>query len=322
MPGTVAITGATGFIGGHLARRLSQAGWRLRLLARQPERASVLGLDPARTIVVAGSLAEPDRLRTLLESVDAVVHLAGLVKARNRAAFFEANAAGTQRLAEAAGAGADPPLFILVSSLAAREPRVSDYAASKAAGEAALRAAPVTPGSSVILRPPVVYGPGDREILPLFRAISHRIGAALGPPDARLSLLHVEDLAAAIESLLTADPPGDGWPREAYELDDGRAGGYSWAELVDAAAAALQTRPLRLRVPAGALRLVALAGQGAAALHGRPAMLGPGKVHEILHPDWVARGARLGEATGWRPRIGLAEGFDETVAWYRRQGWL
>lgn len=315
MPGTVAITGATGFIGRHVARRLAQAGWSLRLLARRPEAAEALGLPGAA--VVPGSLEDPASLQRLVAGAEAVVHAAGLVKASNRRSFFAVNAEGTRRLVEAAqGEAAGAPAFVLISSLAAREPGLSAYAASKHAGEEAVRAAG-TRLQWTVLRPPAVYGPGDREILPLFRAIAAGLGPMPARPAARLSVLHVEDLAAAVAAVLARPAPG-----ETFEIHDGREGGYTWPELVAAAAAAIGREPVRLSVPPAALRLAALAIQAGAALLLRPAMLSHGKVREILHPDWVVRDSRLTEAAGWRPAIDLAGGFRGTVEWYRGQGWL
>jgi 2-alkyl-3-oxoalkanoate reductase len=315
MTRTVAITGATGFIGRQLARRLARDGWTLRLLARRPEAAAALGL-PSATIV-PGRLEDSASLRQLLDGADAVAHAAGLVKARSRAAFLAANAEGTRRLAAAAAATpGTPPFFVLISSLAAREPTLSPYAASKRAGEEALQtAAEGLPWA--ILRPTAVYGPGDLEILPLFRAVSAGFAPMMAGPAARVSLVHVEDVVGAIESILRARALG-----QSFEIHDGREGGYSWPELVASAAAAVGTRPVRFRVPAPVLRLAGLAVQSGAALSFRPAMLSPGKVREMLHPDWVVRDERLTQLTGWQPRIDIAGGFRETVEWYRAQGLL
>lgn len=311
---TVAVTGATGFIGRHLVARLAASGWQVRALARRREGAAAIG----GVEVFAGSLEDPGSLEGLVAGTDAVVHLAGLVKARSRAEYFRANAEGTQRLAAATVAAptpAGPRRMVLVSSLAARAPHLSAYAASKRAAEDAVAA--VGGLAWTVLRPPAVYGPGDREILPFFRTVARGIGAMTGGPDARLSMIHVEDLAAAIESALAIPGPG-----QTLELHDSRAGGYSWPEIVDAAAAAVGTRPIRLRVPVPVLRLIAAGGAAKASLTGRAVMLTPDKLREVLHADWVVRDERLTALTGWRPALGLAEGFRQTVAWYRREGWL
>src|SRR4051812_5822680 len=137
MPATVALTGATGFIGGHLVRKLTAAGWSVRALVRR----NATGL-PANVTVVGGALDDAAAVATLVRDVDAVVHVAGLVKARNRAEFFRVNAAGAGAIAAAAAGQPKPPHVVLVSSLAAREEAISDYAASKRAGERAVVDAP------------------------------------------------------------------------------------------------------------------------------------------------------------------------------------
>lgn len=312
MSRTVAVTGATGFIGSHLAARLARHGWRVRALARRPEAAADLrrtGVD-----VVSGSLEDAESLRRLVGDAEAVVHLAGLTKARGRAEFFRINAEGTRHLVAALGRRRGLRL-VQVSSLAARAPHLSAYAASKRAGEEAVAASEGLHWA--ILRPPAVYGPGDREILPFFRAVARGIGPMTGRRDARLSLIHVEDLAAAVEAALALPDSG-----HILELHDGRTGGYSWPELVEAAGAALGRRPLRLRVPAPVLGAVAAAGAARAALTGRPVMLTPDKLREVLHADWVVRDDRLESLTGWRAKFSIGEGFRQTVLWYRQQHWL
>jgi nucleoside-diphosphate-sugar epimerase len=314
MARTVAVTGATGFIGSHTVGQLGRAGWRVRILTRRvPANAEFADL-PVDAVI--GTLEDKRAVARLVEGVDAIVHAAGRIKARSHAEFFAANATGTRLLVEAAIAGGRRPRFLLLSSIAARQPQISDYAASKLAGEAELtRLDGELPWS--ILRPPAVYGPGDRETLSFFRAL--RLGLAIRPPvpQARLSLLHVGDLAAAVAAVLDlpAALPGT------LELDDGH-GGYGWDEMIGVAARQLGVRPLRLSVPGPFLMGVALFNEALHRATGEVAMLTPGKVREMLHPDWTARDGAVTAATGWRPRIDLDRGFAETVAWYRRHRWL
>lgn len=316
-PGCVALTGATGFVGGHLLRRLLAEGWQVRALARRPEAlADAPGLTP-----VPGSLESDDALAALVEGCDAVVHCAGLVAARSAAEFRRANAQGTARLAAAAaaasgGTSGGPRRFLLMSSLAAREPQLSPYAASKRQAEAALE----RNGRALhwqALRPPVVYGPGDRATLPLFRQFAQ--GRVLRPAgDGRFSMLYVEDLAAAVVALLNQDAPQGA----ILELDDGRPGGYGWPEVLATAGAQAGRRVRGLAVPRALQRLAAAAGELGAVFTGRPAILSQGKVNEIGHPDWVCHAPLLGDCISWRPAVGLDEGFSRTFAWYKAAGWL
>src|SRR5262249_28828814 len=190
---------------------------------------------------VIGTLEDGHAVAHLVRGADAIVHAAGRIKARSHAEFFAANATGTRLLVEAAIAAGNRPRFVLLSSLAARQPQISDYAASKLAAEAELtRLDDDLPWS--ILRPPARSGRGDREPLAFFGAL--RMGLAIRPPGKTgLSLLHVGDLAAAVAATLAAPDPLPG----ALELDDGH-GGYGWDEMIGVAARHLGVRPLRLPV--------------------------------------------------------------------------
>ncbi len=308
-----AVTGITGFIGGHLAGELTRRGWRLRVLVRQMPRFAGLAGPPVE--VVQGSLSDPQALGVLVAGADAVVHLAGAIKGRNRNDFMAANAEGTAALAAAWRAHAPEARFLHLSSMAAREPGLSDYAASKLAAEQRLAEIGAGAGWS-ILRPSVVYGPGDRETLRIFRAASAPVQPMLNGGDARLTLVHVADLVRAVATVLAAGrPPG------CHEVTDARHDGYSWDELARAAAAALGRTARPLRVPGGVIRALGLVGD-AAALGGMAGMLTSQKAREILHRDWGSDQARQLPSGQWQPEITLDQGFAGAVAWYRAAGWL
>ncbi len=180
----IAVTGASGFIGRRLIERLCRDGVPVRALMRK--RRIEADVDGGDLTIIEGALGDDDAIAALIDGADAVIHLAGLIKARTRKAFFTANEQGTRHLAAIAAAQPQPPKLVLVSSLAAREPALSSYAASKRAGEEALSAL----GSALpwtILRPPAIYGPGDRETLAFFKGVSRGIGAMLGEVSAPLA---------------------------------------------------------------------------------------------------------------------------------------
>ncbi|MCW5732791.1 MAG: NAD-dependent epimerase/dehydratase family protein [Enhydrobacter sp.] len=299
-----AVTGATGFVGPHLIAALARHGWKLRLLIRRwTPLPSLPGVDAE---IVWGDLSDEASLGRLVEGVDAVVHAAGAIKARRPEDFEATNRDGTARLA-----GQAPTIpFLLLSSLAAREPQLSPYAASKRAAEEVIEQ---REGRWLAVRAPAVYGPGDRETLAYFRMAAR--GFALQPdqPDARLSLIHVEDLAEAVALAL-----GRPLPSMVCEIDDGQPGGYSHADMAAAAAGAFGRRVNRLRVPRMLIGTVA-------ALNGlRPSaqILTPAKVRELFHPDWVVHDRTLAAATAFTARYDLQEGFRHTILWYRSRGWL
>jgi nucleoside-diphosphate-sugar epimerase len=320
--GLVAVTGATGFIGGRIVRRLRCDGWRVRFLLR----CRPTGPGPADPAVeaVEGSLDDGPSLRRLVRGAAAVVHAAGLVKARSRAEFFKVNADGVARLVEAVIEQPAPPHVVLVSSLAAREPHLSAYAASKRAGEAALIGGGGGDGGDAvpwtILRPPAVYGPGDRQTLMFFRMVKLGFGPVPGGAEAaRVSLLHVDDLAAAVAAVVDE---GAGAFGLVAEPDDGQPGGHSWPSLVAAAAERLGTPVRILRVPRWLTYGYSLASGALRLVPGHVPALTPDKVRELYHGDWVCDATSMMDATKWRPRTPLGPGFAETIAWYRLHRWL
>jgi nucleoside-diphosphate-sugar epimerase len=214
----VAVTGATGFVGSHVVRRLTASGHQVRILAR---RMPISALTPDKPLeVVLGDLDDQVALRRLVGGVDAVIHVAGIIKARRAAEFHKVNVEGTRHIAAALAEVSSDVRVIHVSSLAAREPGLSPYCASKRGGEDAIRALP-NPVRLTIIRPPAVYGPGDAEIFPMFKAASLGFCTYPGTRLSRVSLIHGADLAAAIVAAVEAPPMLD----PVYELDDGHAGG-------------------------------------------------------------------------------------------------
>jgi nucleoside-diphosphate-sugar epimerase len=238
-----------------------------------------------------------------------VVHCAGAIRGTSAAQFNQVNVEGVARVVQASRGLHPLPRFLLVSSLAAREPQLSHYAASKLGGEDVLRG---TAGGMrwTALRPPVVYGPGDRETLPLVRCMQRGWAPVLGGRTSRFSLLYVEDLADAVQHLLevTECPSGP------FEIHDGQPGGYSWEELVSAVARIIRRPVRRLRIPAGLLRTAGRVNLLGARLFGYRPMLTPGKVRELTHADWVCDDEPLRTAIGWRPIFPLAEGMQRTLA--------
>jgi nucleoside-diphosphate-sugar epimerase len=312
----VALTGATGFLGRHLAVALAGRGLRLRILARR---------DPAHPLwqeivpeVVPGGLEDAAALARLVQGADVVIHLAGLIRAGSRREFLRVNRDGAARLAETLRRHAPAAHLIGISSLAAREPRLSAYAESKRAGERALAEA-FADGRLTILRPPVIYGPWDRATLAIFRAAGGRIVPVPGSPEARVAMIHVEDAAAAIAALAAwAEAPGGA----IYALADPNPAGYSPRDILALAAAALGNAPRFVRVPAVAVRLAGLAAGLTAWLLRRPQIFNPGKAREMLYPAWSVTAQELLPATIAVSRIDLRRGFAGTVAWYRQAGWL
>lgn len=305
--GTVALTGVTGFIGGRVAQRLSHAGWRIRALVRPSANRRLL--TNGRLEFLTGSLQDLDSLKRLVQGVYAIIHCAGAVRGLTQAQFDAVNSDGVAHLVDAAASQPAPlPRFLSLSSLAAREPHLSHYAASKRKGEAVLIEQAKTMAWTA-LRPPAVYGPGDRELLPLLRWMSRGIGLLLGAKEARVSLLYVDDLAAAVEKWLNKVP----CPQGVFELHDGHAGGYTWPEVANTVSQVCAKHVRHIHLTATPLQILALVSMAIGRLGGPVPMLTLGKVREIRHYDWVCDNAALTAAIGWQPQITLAEGLRRTL---------
>jgi len=301
---TIAITGATGFVGQAVLDEAGRSGLKLRALTRrgQPPRDGVEW--------VGGDLADVAALDRLVQGAETVLHVAGVVNAQNPRGFIEGNVRGTERLVTAAR-NASAGRFVLVSSLAAREPQLSDYGQSKREGERIVQASGL---DWTIVRPPAIYGPRDTEILQLFRAA--KWGIVPMPPAGRASLIHVEDLARLLLAVLPGGAEVSGC---VFEPDDGREEGWHHADLAHAIGNAVGRKVLSPAVPR---QLLGAAARFERLLRGEKAKLTPDRARYMVHPDWVSsRALRVPESL-WSPRIASPEGLRGTADWYRAEGWL
>ncbi|MFC3051354.1 NAD-dependent epimerase/dehydratase family protein [Kordiimonas pumila] len=305
----IALTGATGFLGGHVLNALVTAGYQIKALTRkrQPSTPNVEW--------VHGALSEQESLLNLCEGADVLIHLAGLTKALNRDAFFDVNVAGSLSLFDCAAAQ-NIKQVIHISSLAAREPRLSHYGASKAGTELLLTARK-WPFSWTILRPPAIYGPGDKEILKLLKATKFGILPAPGNKNNRFSMIHAADLAAAIVALIEE-------PHRAQilEIDDGKSRGYQLKDVAEALTFDGKKTPKVFSLPFAILGTVGVInGMMANAIH-RPAMLTLSTARYLCHPDWTVRQQLLPKLKLWKPHFDLKAGLSNTIDWYKKNGLL
>ncbi len=304
-PIRVALTGGTGFSGGYILPQLIAAGYDVVALARKPE---VLA-GKCRN-VVAGDLSDATALAKLVEQADVVLHVGGATSAQSRESFFDVNVEGTKRLFRAARQ-AQVSRFVYVSSLTAREPDLLDYGASKAAAEKFLLDHDDEDCDILILRPPAVYGPGDRAALPLFKLLQQNVAVVPGHKSSRFSLLHVSDFAKVVCESVEYKSHG------IFELDD-QTMGYTWADLAETSTT-LTGKPIRtLYMPYGLLNAAAGVAEAIAKLTGHRAFATRQDIAKIYHKDWVVNGWLWPIA---QP-IKLHEGFAQTLVWYQQQGWL
>ncbi|MBU3078625.1 SDR family oxidoreductase [Sphingomonas quercus] len=300
---TLALTGGTGFVGGNLIPLAVGKGFAVRALTRRPQ------VPRDGVVWIPGSLDDPDALARLCRGADAVIHVAGTINATDRAGFEAGNVRGTMAMIRAARAE-QVRRFIHVSSLAAREPDLSDYGRSKRRSERVVAASGL---DWTIVRPPAVYGPGDREMLELFRMA--RRGLVPLPPGGRLSVIAAGDLCRLLLALIDA-------PRtigETYEPDDGQPGGWSHREFAQALGAAFGRRVRALSLSSGLLKAGARIDR---LLRRDGAKLTADRVRYFCHPDWVARADHHPPMSVWHPATPTPVGLRATADWYQAAGWL
>ncbi len=320
------VTGATGFVGGHLVDQLLEHGDDVTALVRSPRKAEPFAARGVR--LVPGDLADRAAMREAAAGQDVVYHVAGLTGAPTEAELLAANRDGTALLADAMRTVAPAATMVLVSTLAAAGPSrpgtphrtavernpVTGYGRSKLAGEDALRASGIP---HVIVRPPVVYGPRDRDSLyDIFRLARWGLGPMFGKGAMELSFIHAVDLARALRVAGTRrDLLGGAFYAAHPEVVTSGA-------VVDLIGRVQQRRLLHLRIPRWTAE-AAFAFTGAwARTTGRHTVMHPEKVHELFQPAWTANPAGLTAATGWRAEWDLERGLADTVRWYREHRWL
>jgi nucleoside-diphosphate-sugar epimerase len=327
---TILVTGGSGFLGSHIVEQLSQAGRPVRAFVRHSSDTKFLRALP-NVELFEGALDDPKSLADALSGVEAVVHSAGLVKARNMDEFLRVNTRGTEHLLDACLAQQTSiKRFVLVSSITAAGPSdaygnpvpvdaiphpVTDYGRSKLEAERAALAKkdrlPVT-----IIRPPAIYGPRDREILDFFKAIKLRVLPLLGSPQSKLSMIFGPDCAAACIAAIDAQVPSG----SIFAVDDGVV--HTMAELIAEAEAAVGKRALlRIPLPRPMVEAVALVTEAYGRATDRAVMLTRDKCNELFG-QWVCDSSNTQQALGWAPSVTFSDGVKRTVDWYRSAGWL
>lgn len=337
------VTGASGFIGSHLVRRLIVDGWRVSCLVRSTSR--VDELRDERVGLVIGDINDRAGVARAIAASEArvVFHLAGLVRAASAAAFLRVNEGGAETAAAACAEQGNPPVLVLVSSLAAAGPSgtprvesdspspVSEYGRSKLAGElAAAKFAGVVP--TTIVRPCVVFGPGDRGVLEVIKPIArYGIHIVPGLGQGRLSIIAVSDLveclvlaAARGERIVPGDSPADGLCGEAGRgIYFAAAEEFSYVELGHEIARAVGRKEARtIRLPEWSLRAVGRLGDAASHVRRSPGWVGRDKLADVLAGSWVCSSEKARQQLGWSPAASQADRLRDTVEWYRGAGWL
>lgn len=318
------ITGATGFVGSHLVEAVARSGARARALVRSTSDTALLerhGVTP-----VTGSLTDVTSLQRALDDAPVVLHLAAATRALSQAAFDAVNVEGTERLLEAVASAGGRRRVVYVSSMAAvgatrgRPVRPDDtprpltpYGRSKLEGERAVLARDDVDG--VVLRPPAVYGPRDRDLLPFFRMARWHVLPTAGAPDRPMQFVYAPDLAEGI--LKAAEPDA---PRGVFHIAEPRA--YPWSEVLRLVGEAVGRRTAVVRVPDALVRGAAAVSEAMAQRAGRAVIFDRAKARELLAPGWTCETESARLDLGFEAPTPLAKGLRETAEWYGAQGWL
>lgn len=298
----IAVTGGTGFVGSHFIEQALAEGYELRALTRrpQPERAGVTWIE--------GALGNPNSMAALVEGADAVLHIAGVISAPDRAGFAAGNIEGT-RVLIAATEAAGIRRFVQVSSLTAREPDLSLYGWSKAEADRLVMASNL---DWTIVRPPAIFGPRDQEMLELFKLAKYHV-MPLPPAGGRMSAIAVGELVR----LLLALPTSNALIRQIVEPDDGTPNGWDHRDFARAIGVAMGKKVLPLSLPRPVLTAIAALD---GLFRGKKAKLTPDRVAYFCHPDWVSHATPPADV--WAPRRDTPSALAATAQWYRAQGLL
>lgn len=273
---------------------------------------------------------EPGSLEQALEGANALVHIAGVTRAKHRGEFFRGNVELTSRLLEAAASVGTLGRFCYVSSLTAVGPSPDGVPVTEESpcnpitpyGQSKLEAERLCEKMSgkipmVIVRPPAVYGPRDSDILHMFRWINFGLMPIMGPRNKTLSLLYVCDLARALATVVI-DERAVG---KTYFVGDEHP--YEYSNLVRVAAGLLEkSRTIQFPLPEPLMYTIAACTQAVSWLLPRPSVVNIDKIRDLVSPHWVCNPDRIRNEIGFETRIKAEEGLRLTLTWYRQQGWL
>jgi nucleoside-diphosphate-sugar epimerase len=322
------VTGATGFIGSHLVELLLQKKYAVRCLLRTTSSTKWLKNLPVE--YAYGDLFDDAALDAAVEGVDVVYHSAGLTKARTKEEYYRGNVIGTRNLLAAVRRRSQGlRRFVYISSQAAAGPSpdptpitedvqphpITTYGRTKRQGEEeCLALMPSLPAT--IVRPPVVYGPRDKDVFEFFHTVYRGLQPIVGFGEKFVSLVHVLDLIRGI--VLAAESPRA--LGETYFISSTRT--YGWKEIGDVTKRILQKRVLRIRIPETGVFVVAGLAELGARVSRKAALINLEKARDMVQDYWTCDSSKARRDFGYEQQISLEEGVQGTIRWYQEEGWL
>lgn len=306
----IALTGATGFVGRHLLHTLASHGFIIKALTRRPQS------DLKNVIWVSGDLENQSSLKELVEDADVIINVAGLVKAKNLTDFLDANANAIENILNAIDSHKKPH-FIQISSLAAKEENISDYAFSKRQGEKILQSN-TQERPWTIIRPPGIYGPKDNETLKIFKMLKSGLAFFPDNKNNHVSWINIKDLVSAIIHLMNNEK----YFQRILEIDDGNQNGYTHEEFYKTVCEILNVRPFYITIPKSILKLFGHINDIFGRIFNYAPMVSAKKINEICHSDWVCRKNDEFAINDWQAKIDLKTGLKETLDWYKNNEYI
>jgi len=326
----VLVTGATGFIGSHVADKLLAKGYYVRCIARKTS--NLRWLDGKNFEIVEASLDNPESLIKAVEGVDYVYHVAGLTFARNYEEFLKGNRDATANLISVVEkhapnikrflfvssqtvAGPAKSLYEPVDETTPRNPITSYGRSKKEAEDVVLSYKDKIPFT--IVRAPAVYGPRDTAIYDIFRTVKMGLGTMVGFRDKYISLIHSEDLSRGIIEAAESEKTKD----EIYFVSSEEF--YTWKQLINIIAEKMNKKfVLKIRLPHFIVLTVAAISEFLGKFSDKPPVFNYEKGIDFIQDYWICSTEKAKRDFGYRQMMSIEDGMQNTIEWYKQNKWL